>query len=182
VLEVEAVVATLKEEASTQPKALALEAATRLERGSAFRADSNEVRHAERALLVHLPRNPRDVKRFDNAFRLQLHVANGTMGCALDFGSDDLLALGKWVVLRLRWPDLADAIDDKPPLLERLEDIVNNAKLAPGQARESVVNGTSQLTERERAWLDDPSLRRLLQDEPARRIARLDHETFLRVV
>ena len=130
----------------------------RIERGKAFSADSDSVREAEQSLLVHLPRNPRDVKRFDNAFRLQLHVANGTKGCQLEFGPDDLITLGKWVALRLRWPDLAAAIDAKPALLERLERTVNDRKLTTDEDWDA-----------------------LLRDEPARYVGRLSRETFLRV-
>jgi len=179
---VQAATAALSGGTSSPADRLALDAAMRIERGKAFSADSDSVREAEQSLLVHLPRNPRDVKRFDNAFRLQLHVANGTKGCQLEFGPDDLITLGKWVALRLRWPDLAAAIDAKPALLERLERTVNDRKLTTDEDWDALVNDTSiLLSETDKKWLGDPGVRALLRDEPARYVGRLSRETFLRV-
>jgi hypothetical protein len=131
--------------------------------------DSTEVAEAEAFLVRFLHPNPREVKRFDNAFRLQLHVANRTPGCELEFDLDDLIALGKWVVLRLRWPGLAAAIDGDPRLLEAMEKRVNTDGLWSGP-------------EPGPEWLDKPAIRALLSEENAdRRVARLGRHTFLRV-
>jgi KAP-like P-loop domain-containing protein len=131
--------------------------------------DSAEVAEAEAFLVRFLHSNPREVKRFDNAFRLQLHVANRTPGCKLDFDLNDLIALGKWVVLRLRWPGLAAAIDRDPQLLEEMEKKCNTDDLWSGPTPG-------------REWLDKPAVRALLTEENAkRRVARLGQHTFLRV-
>jgi hypothetical protein len=165
--DVQAAASDLENVAEGPEKARALDAALRLERAELFSADSEDVREAEREIVPHLRRNPRDIKRFDNAFRLQLHVANGTPGCDLDFDLDDLVALGKWVALRLRWPDLADAIDRDSGLLERLE--------AAG-------TDGGPLERADAAWIKDDELAALLRDpQPRRRVARLGTQTFLRV-
>lgn len=83
--------------------------------------DSPEVIAAEVEVLKHLGNNPRQIKRFDNAFRLQLYVANEDPNCQLTFTLDELVALAKWVVLRLRWPELAEALKEEPWLLSALE-------------------------------------------------------------
>lgn len=167
--EVQEAAEALGQSATAGPEARALDEALRLERAEHFRADSEEVRQAERAIVPQLRPNPREVKRFDNAFRLQLHVANGTPGCGLSFELDDLVALGKWVALRLRWPDVADGIDSDPELLERLEEVANGGNT-------SITGGTFD-------WFSDrPGLKAFLAEpKEARRMARLTGETFLRV-
>lgn len=130
--------------------------------------NSPDVREAESVVLRHLRPNPREIKRFDNAFRLQLLVANRTPGCDLAFDSDDLVSLGKWVAVRLRWPQLADALDRDPELLGRLEEECWGAE-APFEGPLG-------------CWLADDDLREALKDGyPQRRMSRLDSQTFLRV-
>jgi KAP family P-loop domain len=146
----------------------ALDEAVRLERAELFHGDSEDVRMAERRLVGHLERNPREIKRFDNAFRLQLHVANGTSGCELRFDLDDLVALGKSVVLRLRWPKLGEAIDSDGALLAELEAVSN------GEGSPATDSAAGQ-------WAENSELIQLLNDEPARRISRLSRQSFLRV-
>ena len=127
---------------------------------------SPEFHIAERLAVRYLEPNPREVKRFDNAFRLQLLVARRTPGCELDFGEDDLIAIGTWVAMRLRWPDLAVAIDRDLELLGRLERSANEI------AYDSP----------DRPWSQNLLLRELLrEDNEARRIARLQDRTFLRI-
>jgi KAP-like P-loop domain-containing protein len=142
----------------------AVDEAMRQARAERFNADSEDVAAAEFELLEHLPRNPRDVKRFDNAFRLQLHVANGTPGCRLSFAPPQLFALGKWVALRLRWPDLARQFDARPELIAAVETEANGGPAADGFA-----------------WpADRASLVALLrEDDEARRLAPLPFATFL---
>jgi hypothetical protein len=151
----------------------ALAEATRIERARRLGSDSEDVAAAEAELLPYLPRNPRGVKQFDNAFRLQLHVANGTPGSKLDFSFDQLIAIGKWVVLRLRWPDLAHAIDADNALLARLEEWAN------------ANNGEYAEAERATAlspWVDDGELVQLLRDVvDARRISHLPLDSFVRI-
>lgn len=125
-----------------------------------------EFHRAERFAAQFLKPNPREIKRFDNALRLQLQVARRTKGCGLTFSEDDLIAVARWVALRLRWPDLAVAIDDDPSLLGRLERIVNDPR-----------DGSH-----DDPWLADAELKRLLQEKiPGRRAARLQDRTFLRI-
>jgi len=135
---------------------------------------SPEFHQAERLAAAYLPPNPREVKRFDNAFRLQLQVARRTPECRLNFGEDDLIAVGSWVALRLRWPDLATAVDKDPALLERLEMAANDGRPEGIQLVEDQ-NGRP-------SWESDPDLMRLLEErDPARRIARLQEPGFLRI-
>lgn len=148
----------------------ALDEAVRLERAELFKRDSKDVEAAERLLVEHLRPNPREIKRFDNAFRLQLHVANSSPACGLDFGLDDLIALGKSIVLRLRWPRLGDAIDEDEGLLLRLE-ANSNSEPTPVKADQEI-------------WRENEDIRRLLYDDggpPARRPSRLKDHLYLRV-
>lgn len=127
---------------------------------------SPEFHAAERAAVAYLDPNPREVKRFDNAFRLQLLVAQKTPGCELDFGEDDLIAIGSWVAMRLRWPDLADQIDRDLELLGRLEAAANGDRPPEWDSK----------------WLDNEELSALLREpNTGRRIARLQERTFLRI-
>jgi hypothetical protein len=142
--------------------------AQRRERSQRFGSNAADVAAAEQDLLPLLTRNPRALKQFDTSFRLQLHVANDSPGCELDFSYEELLALGKWVVLRLRWPDLASAAGTDPTLLRRLE---------------MIIDGRSPTSIDDQDWLSDKELCRLLEgiagDEP---ISSLPLSSFLRVV
>ena len=62
--------------ALTDPQRDALAEAARRARAKRFGVDAPDVAAAEFEVLRYLPPNPRQIKRFDNAFRLQLHVAN----------------------------------------------------------------------------------------------------------
>jgi hypothetical protein len=141
----------------------ALQAAKRRERAKLLNADSDDVAWAERRALRFLPRNPRQVKRFDNAFRLQLQVASGAERGDLEFQRDELEALGKWVAIRLRWPDLAQALDERDELLAELERLASQGDQS--------------------GWLADDELRGLLaQPGPDGRISTLlPAGSFLRV-
>lgn len=96
-------------------------------RASLLSATSTDVRQAEIAALRPLSLTPRAIKRFDNAFRLQLQVANGTPGSQLDYSRQALVALAKWVALRMFFPRLCRLIDREPGLLGELEDLANDA-------------------------------------------------------
>ncbi len=149
----------------------ALREAERQVRSATFTGDSEDLRVAEAAAVALLEPNPRQLKRFDNAFRLQLYVANATHGDELDFHLDQLVGLGKWVALRLRWPGLADVIDQEPALLAALEAAANGEAAAP------------DLAARYEGWFKDAALMAGLHEEASgRRIAALPFASFLRVV
>jgi hypothetical protein len=179
----------LERELTSDDERQALLEAARLVRADLLNADSTEVVEAEFEVLRYLDRNPRQVKRFDNAFRLQLHVANATRLDSLDFDKDQLVALGKWVALRLRWPDLAEAIDDDPSLLKALEEFANRpddprqeaARDDMPRSRRRPRNPPAPEDERLTRWFSDRPLRPLLLEQsPTRRLSSLQ-DTFLNV-
>jgi hypothetical protein len=135
-----------------------LEEAARRARAKLLGIEAPDVANAEFEVLQYLTPNPRQVKRFDNAFRLQLHLANSAGISGFGFRPGELIALGKWVALRLRWPDLAEAIDDEPELLAALERDMNG--LASSEDEET----QSRLKERYGRWFSEPDLRSVLQD------------------
>ena len=140
--------------------------------------DSPEVVAAEFEVLRHLGNNPRQIKRFDNAFRLQLYVANQDRDCELDFTLDELVALGRWVALRLRWPELAKALDDEPALLGVLE--ANANEIAP----QADLDEIARLQKRYKRWLEDREILEFLNDVhlgEARRVSTLEPGSFLHV-
>ncbi len=140
--------------------------------------DSPEVVEAEFALLPYLGHNPRQIKRFDNAFRLQLYVANEDPACRLDFSRDELIALGRWVALRLRWPELAKTIDDEPLLLAAIEAKANEV-VAEVPALE-----LERLHGEQKNWFKDREVLEFLADTgegEAQRISRLESGSFLRI-
>ena len=122
--------------------------------------------------------NPRQIKRFDNAFRLQLYVANQDRDCELDFTLDELVALGRWVALRLRWPELAKALDDEPALLGVLE--ANANEIAP----QADLDEIARLQKRYKRWFEDREILEFLNDVhlgEARRVSTLEPGSFLHV-
>jgi hypothetical protein len=153
----------------------ALEEAARRARAKLFGVDSPDVVGAEFEILGYLSPNPRQIKRFDNAFRLQLHVANSSGISELSFRRSQLVALGKWIALRLRWPDLAAAIDSEPRLLAALEDNANN--LSAATIDEAM---DAEMKVRYSRWFDDSGLKSILEDaDPERRIMYLLRLTTL---
>jgi hypothetical protein len=140
--------------------------------------DSPEVAQAEFAALPYLERNPRQIKRFHNAFRLQLYVANEDDKVQFDFTAAELVALAKWVVVRLRWPDLGTAIAQDPELLMIMEaaanaepSTVNPALLEDGQLRQECDR-----------WLARPGVRSVMVEcDPSQRLSALELKKFLRV-
>ena len=152
----------------------ALDEAERRVRAELFTSDSEDVRQAEFEVLKYLDKNPRQVKRFDNAFRLQLYVANLTPESALEFNRDQLVALGKWVALRLRWPQLADDLDREPKLLGALEEYANN-----GGKKTTLVKSLFNSHER---WFSEDALLEVFEEEDLpKRIASLPFDSFLGV-
>jgi hypothetical protein len=98
-----------------------LHRAVRDRRAELLTLGNPDVGDAERVVLSALALTPRAVKRFDNAYRLQLQVANSTPGSELGFGRDDLVATAKWVAVRMFFPSLTRAIDRRPGLWTDLE-------------------------------------------------------------
>jgi hypothetical protein len=97
--------------------------------------------------LACLERNPRQVKRFNNAFLLQLAVAARSED--VTFSAGQLAALARWVAIRLRWAELARDMDDEPLLLWALEQEGQGATLSK--------NAADQLAEQRRrtpVWFD----------------------------
>jgi len=138
-------------------------------------SSSPEVVKAEMESLRHLPRNPRQVKRFCNAFRLQLYVIlSGPLG-QQGIADEQLAAIGKWVAVRLRWPALAEAVDDEPRLLAILEQAANGEpEVDPELA--AVLRGEYE------QWFADRRVSQVLHEpDKARRVATLPFESFLRV-
>jgi hypothetical protein len=101
----------------------AVEEAVRRERAKRFGSDREDVLRAEGELLPLLVRSPRALKSFDRAYRLQLHVANNSPHSVLTFDYDQLVGLGKWVILNLRWPNIARAIRQDSSLVRELESV-----------------------------------------------------------
>jgi hypothetical protein len=163
----------------------AIAEAERRRRGQAL-ADSPLVTEAELEVVRFLEPNPRRLKQFDNAYRLQLYVANRTPAAELRFDLDQLVALAKWIVLRLAWPEVARAIDADPDLLTRLEASANR----PLPERDRPVPAKSAASDVEQArdkpfeqWLEDRRLRALLREpREERRLARLPLASFLHIL
>jgi KAP family P-loop domain len=138
-----------------------------------------EVADAEFKLLRTLGSNPREIKRFDNAFRLQLYVAIEDPECRLEFSPEEFVTLGRWVALRLRWPGFAKAIDDRPELLLALEATANDSEIA------IPANELDDLRETYGRWFGSADLLAFLVDEEApqsRRVSTLEPGSFLRIV
>jgi hypothetical protein len=142
--------------------------------------DSPDVVKAEFEVLEYLGRNPRLIKRFDNAFRLQLYVANEDRDCRLDFSLGELVALGKWVGLRLRWPHLAEVLDDEPELISLLEAKAN------GEPRPNAMDEAEEmrLSAAYTTWFENREVAGFLRDRDDgthSRIATLRPGSFLQV-
>ena len=83
--------------------------------------DSPEVQKAIQEGSRTLPPRPRDYKRFVNAVRLQLLVANQ----ALNLGDRHRATneqIAKWTALGMRWPNLAAELRASPETLKDLEE------------------------------------------------------------
>lgn len=168
----ESVATAAEEVAAGEVPAPAVEEAKHRERARRLK-DSPAVVAAEFAALDFLAPNPRQVKRFHNAFRLQLYVASEDDRVTFDFSPAQLVALARWVALRLRWPGLADAIAREPELLAVLEAAANGAR-AP--------NGSAELRTRHAAWLADPQVMALIREAtPGRRLSALRLDAFVRI-
>ena len=136
--------------------------------------DSEDVIRAEFALLRHMEPNPRQIKRFDNAFRLQLYVAVEDPDCQLEFTLEQLVALGKWVLMSLRWPELTEDIGQEPQLLATLEAEANEKGSAANAELERLMPDYQR-------WFENRQVAELLkaaEGEP--RVTQLEPGSFLR--
>jgi hypothetical protein len=124
--------------------------------------------------------NPRQRKRFNNAFRLQFYLAQD-----LSLGRDQYAALAKLVAIRLRWPRLAHALDeDHPYLLKALERRAN----AGSQVNDLDEAAAAAQEARTEEWFDEkgfpdlPDLYKILKvDPPERTLSSLPDEDIPRV-
>ena len=138
---------------------------------------SEHVDTAELAALSHLELNPRQAKRFHNVFRLQVYVAAAD---GVDFTEDQLLALARWVALRLRWPALADDLDHEPGLLWALDAAANEEKTGATDSSPEEI----RLRALYKRWFSDGSVTGVLlvsREGADRRVSQLPLESFLTV-
>ncbi len=134
--------------------------------------DSPRVAAAMEAAIPFLERNPRQVKRFHNAFRLQLYVASEDERVRFDFSDAELEVLARWVAMRLRWPRLGDDIVRNPELLRNMEASAN------GEQPFNQVGEAKDV----RDWLAQPGVKALFTTSTAMRLSSLDVKAFLRVI
>jgi hypothetical protein len=112
------------------------------------------------------------VKRFHNAFRLQLYVASEDERVRFDFSDAELEVLARWVAMRLRWPRLGDDIVRNPELLRNMEASANG---------EQPINQFGD-AEDVRYWLGQPGVKALFTTSAALRLSSLNVKAFLRVI
>ena len=135
--------------------------------------DSDDVLAVVRDAVDFLEPNPRQVKRFHNAFRLQLYIANEERAAGFTFTNDQLYALARWVAVRLRWPTVADLLDREPWLVAALEASANDLPQGP--------EDDAARTAHPILFQDDELLAVLTEPVPARRLSRLPVDAFLPV-
>ena len=133
------------------------------------------------ALLVGseaLEQNPRQVKRFNNAFRLQLQLV--LRSSSEPFTDHQLKALARWVAIRLRWGELAHAMDEDPRLLPALE------RWAGGAAEST--DPPADVPEEHHRWFDPdgfpdlPALQAILRAGSDReRLSDLPFDRFIQI-
>ena len=141
-------------------------------------ADSTAVWEALLVGAEALEQNPRQVKRFSNAFRLQLQLV--LRSSSEPFTDDQLKALARWVAIRLRWGELAHAMDEEPALLGALERSAVNS--------EGSTNPPADVAEEHLKWVDPstfpdlPALQAILRaGESGERISHLPFDQFIRI-
>lgn len=144
--------------------------------------ESPEVWDAMRLGAACLELNPRQFKRFNNAFRLQLNLAARSGG--VTFSADQLGGLARLVAIRMRWSLLAHAFDEYPSLLAALEREANGRRFI---ARISAAEAAAQ-RKATPMWFDAttfselPALLEVLRvDHAAQAISRLPFEAFVRI-
>lgn len=88
--------------------------------------ESPDVRAAIEFGVDLLERRPRDIKRFVNAFRLQVLISNRTV--AYQATRATLHQIAKWTALHMRWPLLAEEVKRQPGFLAELEKRAGKSK------------------------------------------------------
>jgi hypothetical protein len=139
--------------------------------------ESDEIGRAEVAALAHLELNPRQAKRFHNAFRLQLYVAAAQ---GVTFDAEQTRALARWVALRVRWPALADDLEREPGLLKLLDAAANEEKTSDDDWTEE----EQRLRKAYERWFSNGKVTGVLlvsKEGDARRVSRLPLDDFLTV-
>ena len=144
-------------------------------------AEASDSTAVWEALLVGaeaLEQNPRQVKRFNNAFRLQLQLV--LRSSTEPFSDDQLKALARWVAIRLRWGELAHAMDEDPRLLAALERSALEDESSP--------KAPADVAEEHQKWVDPstfpdlPALQAILgAGESGERISHLPFDRFIRI-
>ncbi|MFQ6030627.1 MAG: P-loop NTPase fold protein, partial [Dehalococcoidia bacterium] len=99
----------------------AIQESLQIENLRSYRRDSPEVQDAIVAGSRFLPPRPRDYKRFVNAVRLQLLVANQSIKLDQRNSRASNEEIAKWTALGMRWPVLAEEISKRPSILGELE-------------------------------------------------------------
>jgi WD40 repeat protein len=100
-------------------------------------SDSPEVQKAIREGVKILEPRPRDYKRYINAVRLQLLVANQSLKLDQSRKRATISQIAKWTAIGIRWPILAEELRKHPELINELEQWAKNGKtpLRPWQKR-----------------------------------------------
>jgi hypothetical protein len=130
---------------------------------------STEFQDARRTALLHLPPNPRQAKRMINQLRLLTYIA--TDRGLLDSGQPlKPEHLGKWVVFRERWPELAQKVLCCPSIAGEMEQSAKegpeafSAKLTSLGAPEDAAGPLMKLFGKEP--LMGPTMERLISLDP----------------
>ncbi len=116
------------------------------------------VRDAVRLAASKLGNNPRKVKRFVNAFRLQALIANRRK--LLEGGVIHLDLLANWLVAETRWPELMTDVLQHP-------DLVSRAREARSIAAKHEADPTPDNRARMDAFMSDPAVKRLAEAQEA---------------
>ncbi len=101
------------------------------------------------------------LKRFDNAFRLQLHFLSNRQDSGLGFTEREMRSVGKWIALRMRWPGLAVALDSRPDLLEALHKAARDGNDDQAAAAPAAPPDWENYAE----WFREPALLAMLNDD-----------------
>ena len=144
-------------------------------------ADDRRLWKALKIGADSLEPNPRQRKRFNNAFRLQFYLAQD-----LSLRRDQYIALAKLVAIRLRWPRLAHALDEHHPdllwALERRANLDGSRFSDIDEAAAATQEGRTAEWFDEKQFPDLPDLYKILKvDQPEQAISRLPFEDIPRV-
>ena len=87
--------------------------------------DSQVVQQVIRQVAPYLELNPRKIKRFINAFRLQALIANRRGLLEREVVKLDVLA--KWIMITSRWPSIVNALHADKDFIKRLKEAYDTA-------------------------------------------------------